>query len=125
VSARRTVIQAEALAWMDANPARDDVSVVTSLPDVSELPLDLVAWRAWFVGAVARVVRWVPAAGIAVFYQSDVRVDVSSRRNRHATRHAATPIARLHGINPASGSTSGPGRCAGARDVRLTAIMWE
>jgi hypothetical protein len=72
--ARRTVVQAEALAWMEANPAREDMSVVTSLPDVSELPLDLAAWRAWFVGAVARVVRWVPAAGIAVFYQSDIRV---------------------------------------------------
>jgi hypothetical protein len=72
--AGRSVIQAEAFAWMAANPAREDMSVVTSLPDVSELPLDLTSWRAWFVGAVARVVRWVPSAGIAVFYQSDVRV---------------------------------------------------
>jgi hypothetical protein len=71
--AGRNVIQAEALAWMDENPAREGMSVVTSLPDVSELSLDLASWRAWFVGAVARVVRWVPGAGIAIFYQSDVR----------------------------------------------------
>ena len=46
---------------------------MTSLPDVSELPLDLDAWRAWFVGAVRRVIRWVPALGVAIFYQSDIR----------------------------------------------------
>ncbi len=70
----RRVIQAEALSWLDANPADDGVSVVTSLPDVSELPeLGVAAWRAWFVGAVRRVVRWVPASGVAIFYQSDVR----------------------------------------------------
>jgi len=70
----RRVEQADALAWMDANPAEDGMSVVTSLPDVSELGhLDLDAWRAWFVTAIRRVVRWIPADGVAIFYQSDVR----------------------------------------------------
>lgn len=70
----RRVVQAEALAWLDANPADATTSVVTSLPDVSELPhLDLDAWRAWFVGAVRRITRWVPAQGVAIFYQSDIR----------------------------------------------------
>ena len=70
----RLVVQAEALAWLDANPAPAGASVVTSLPDVSELPeLGLVAWKAWFIGTVRRVVRWVPEGGIAIFYQSDVR----------------------------------------------------
>jgi hypothetical protein len=69
----RRVVQAEALAWLDANPPDAHASVVTSLPDVSELPLELDAWRAWFVGAVERVVRWVPDGTMAVFYQSDVR----------------------------------------------------
>jgi hypothetical protein len=70
----RRVVQAEALAWLDANPADAAASVVTSLPDVSELPnLDLDAWRAWFIGAVRRVVRWVPEQGVAIFYQSDIR----------------------------------------------------
>ena len=34
---KRTVINAEALAWMAANPAAAGTSVITSLPDVSEL----------------------------------------------------------------------------------------
>ncbi len=70
----RSVVQAEALAWLEANPAAPGSSVVTSLPDLSEVPaLDLDGWRAWFVGAVRRVVRWVPDDGIAIFYQSDIR----------------------------------------------------
>jgi hypothetical protein len=70
----RNVVHAEALAWLDANQADPGASVVTSLPDISELPeLDLDGWRAWFVGAVRRIIRWVPDEGVAIFYQSDVR----------------------------------------------------
>ena len=48
--------------------------MVTSLPDVSELPLlDDAGWRAWFVDAARRVIRWTAATGVAVFFQSDVR----------------------------------------------------
>jgi hypothetical protein len=70
----RRVVQAEALAWLEANPADGGASIVTSLPDVSELPdLDLDAWRVWFVGATRRLIRWVPDQGAAIFYQSDIR----------------------------------------------------
>ncbi len=70
----RRILQAEALEWMATNPAGADVSVVTSLPDVSELSLDFDRWRAWFIEAVRRVIRWVPPSGLAIFYQSDVRI---------------------------------------------------
>jgi hypothetical protein len=70
----RRVVQAESLAWLDANPAAAGASIMTSLPDVSELPdLDLDAWRAWFVEAVRQIVRWLPDEGVAIFYQSDIR----------------------------------------------------
>lgn len=69
----RVVFQADALAWMDATPASEDASVITSLPDVSELPLSFDAWRAWFVGAARRVLAWIPRDGVAIFYQSDIR----------------------------------------------------
>jgi len=70
---RRTVHHAEALAWLDATPAPPHASVVTSLPDISELPhLGFEGWRAWFLDAARRVVRWVPEGGVAVFFQSDV-----------------------------------------------------
>src|ERR1700689_1896235 len=72
---KRTVVQADAIAWMAENEAPNRSSVVTSLPDVSELSqLDFDAWREWFLAAVRRVVRWVPAGGVAIFYQSDIRI---------------------------------------------------
>jgi hypothetical protein len=71
---KRAVFEAEALAWLAANPAARGTSVVTSLPDVSELSaLDLAGWRTWFVAAARAVIRWTPQDGAAVFYQSDIR----------------------------------------------------
>lgn len=70
----RNIVQAEALAWMATNPADPNVSVVTSLPDLSELPLDFDAWRGWFIDAARAVLRWVPRSGVAIFYQSDIRI---------------------------------------------------
>jgi hypothetical protein len=60
---------------MVEHPAAPATSVVTSLPDVSELPdRDLEQWRRWFVDAAAAVIRWTPDDGVAIFYQSDIRV---------------------------------------------------
>jgi hypothetical protein len=70
----REVVHAEALAWLEQQPAPAASSVVTSLPDVSELPeLGFDGWRDWFIGAARRVIRWVPADGVAIFFQSDIR----------------------------------------------------
>jgi hypothetical protein len=70
----RLVVQADALAWMGAHPADPGTSVVTSLPDVSELGgVSLEAWAAWFEAAARAVVRWVPDDGVAIFFQSDIR----------------------------------------------------
>lgn len=72
--ALREIVHGEALAWMDANPATRGTSVVTSLPDVSELSeLSFEEWRSWFIGASARVLRWLPPEGSAIFFQSDIR----------------------------------------------------
>jgi hypothetical protein len=72
----RRVVQAEALSFLAAHPAEAGTSVITSLPDLTELsPLDLNVWRTWFVEAVQRVVAWVPDDGVAIFFQSDVRFE--------------------------------------------------
>jgi hypothetical protein len=73
---QRRIVHAEALGWLDENPAAPHTSVITSLPDVSEvsgLGLDLDGWRAWFIGAARRILRWVPDEGVAIFFQSDIR----------------------------------------------------
>jgi hypothetical protein len=70
----RTVIQADALTWLVQNPLPATASVITSLPDVSELPaLSYEEWCSWFQAAAAKVLNAVPSESIAVFYQSDVR----------------------------------------------------
>jgi hypothetical protein len=69
----RRIIQADALEWMRANAASPDASVITSLPDVSELALEFESWRAWFIDAARQVIRWIPPGGVAIFYQSDIR----------------------------------------------------
>jgi len=67
------VIRAEALAWLAEHPAEPRTSVITSLPDVSELAEhDFDAWRAWFRKATSAVLAWVPDDGVAIFFQSDV-----------------------------------------------------
>ncbi|MEO7036012.1 MAG: SAM-dependent methyltransferase [Polyangiaceae bacterium] len=70
----RTIIQAEALAWMVENPAPSYTSVITSLPDVSEVPeRGFEGWKAWFDEAARAVLRWVPDPGLVIFFQSDIR----------------------------------------------------
>ena len=74
IAPRREVIQAEALGWLAANPAAPGTSVVTSLPDLSEVSgMSFDGWRAWFTGAARQIIEWVPGDGVALFFQSDIR----------------------------------------------------
>jgi hypothetical protein len=75
-SPTRQIIQAEACAWLAENPAPVGASVITSLPDVSEVPeRGFEGWQAWFGQAARAVLRWLPAPGLAIFFQSDIRHD--------------------------------------------------
>jgi hypothetical protein len=70
----RVVHHRDALAWLREQGRLSAASVVTSLPDVSELPsLDFSAWRAWFEEAAATTMHSVPDEGVAIFFQSDIR----------------------------------------------------
>jgi hypothetical protein len=65
---------AEAVAWLTGREALPGCSVITSLPDVSEFPaLSLAEWKQWFVRTAALVMAKVPADGVALFYQTDVK----------------------------------------------------
>jgi hypothetical protein len=71
---QRQIIRAEALSWLAAHPAPPAASVITSLPDLSEFPVrELATWRAWFLEAAQRVLAWLPEAGVAIFFQSDIQ----------------------------------------------------
>jgi hypothetical protein len=74
VTAARTVHHGDAIDWLRAQGTLHGASVVTSLPDVSELPaLGLDGWRRWFEEAAGLVMASVPPEGVAIFFQSDVR----------------------------------------------------
>lgn len=90
----RTIVQADARAWLAANPAPARSSVVTSMPDVSDmresdLGSDLIRWRAWTIETARQVMRWVPEDGLAIFFQSDVRVDGALIDKGHLVMSAA------------------------------------
>jgi hypothetical protein len=70
----RHIIRAEALSWLAEHEPPAHASVITSLPNVTEMPVqDFEAWRAWFQRAAEQVLRWLPRDGVAMFYQSDIR----------------------------------------------------
>ena len=73
---RRGLLRGDALAVLGAMRELPGC-VVTSLPDLGELPgLSVEAWKAWFGRAARLVLEKLPADGVAMFYQSDVRVRV-------------------------------------------------
>jgi hypothetical protein len=69
----RTVHQAEALAWLSSRGVLEGCSVITSLPDVSELQRPLEDWKTWFRGAAVSVMQAVPRDGVALFFQTDIK----------------------------------------------------
>jgi len=62
----------DGLAWLREHPAQPHTSIVTSLPDVSEVPLELEGWRQWFSDAAQQLLCWLPAGALGIFYQSDI-----------------------------------------------------
>lgn len=73
-SPSRTVHCADALEWLPRQGVLHGASVITSLPDVSELPrLSLEGWRAWFLTAARAVLQATPDDGVAIFFQTDIK----------------------------------------------------
>ena len=95
-SPSRQIVRAEALAWLAENPAPPGASVITSLPDVSELPeLGFQGWKTWFQGAARAVFRWLPSPGLAIFFQSDIREAGAWVDKGYLVQAAAEAEARL------------------------------
>jgi hypothetical protein len=74
MSMQRTVHHADAIAWLRENAPLAGASVVTSLPDLSELPAQgFEGWSRWFQEAAELVMRSIPDEGVAIFFQSDIQ----------------------------------------------------
>ena len=73
-SASRTIHVGDGVAWIAERALPAPHAVVTSLPDVSEMPsMSLDVWREWFVETVALACGQVAETAPAVFYQTDVK----------------------------------------------------
>jgi hypothetical protein len=70
----RIVHHQDGVAWLANTTLPADHAVVTSLPDVSEVPgRDLDAWRAWFVNTAELACRRVADDSVAIFFQTDIK----------------------------------------------------
>ena len=69
------MIHGDALEWLAEHPAVPGASLLTSLPDMSEVSLKEPEWRAFFVGAARLCLQAVPPEGVAVFFQTDNRLE--------------------------------------------------
>lgn len=73
-SPSRTVYREEAIGWLETQPTLAGASVITSMPDLSEIPaLSLEAWERWFTEAARLIVDRTPPEGASIFYQTDVK----------------------------------------------------
>lgn len=73
---KREVHCTDGVAWLEAQRFGPEVAVVTSLPDSSEVPaLGFEGWRRWFSDTAALICRQLDPSGVAVFYQTDVKLD--------------------------------------------------
>lgn len=73
-SPSREVHCADALEWLSARAPLAGCSIVTSLPDVSETGRTLDAWIRWFADAAERLLTACPPDGVAIFFQTDIKV---------------------------------------------------
>lgn len=75
-SESRCVYCEDAVQWLQERPVLAGCSLVASLPDVSEFPsFSLDEWKSWFTSTVRLVLSRTPDRGVAVFYQTDIRLN--------------------------------------------------
>lgn len=71
----RVVHQGDGVAWLEQARLGPEHAVVTSLPDVSEVPLDFEAWRAWFVATARLACERTHPESVTLFFQTDIKHD--------------------------------------------------
>lgn len=76
MSRSREVFHSDAIEWLAANTLGPRASIITSLPDSSEMSsLSFDGWRAWFIETSTMVCNAVADEQVAIFYQTDVKRD--------------------------------------------------
>lgn len=74
--ASRIVHCTDGVAWLAKAPLPKGHAIVTSLADSSEVPkLGFDGWRRWFIDTAALACRQVADDAVAIFFQTDVKLD--------------------------------------------------
>lgn len=73
-STTRVVHSTDGVAWIKQAVLSAEHAIVTSMPDSSELRLDVDAWAAWFTETARVICNAVADDGVAVFFQTDVKL---------------------------------------------------
>jgi len=71
----RVVHCEDAVGWLESSPILTGCSLIGSLPDISEFPSYTInQWNDWFIRAASLIISKTPDDGVAVFYQSDIKL---------------------------------------------------
>ncbi|WP_408095880.1 SAM-dependent methyltransferase [Peredibacter sp. HCB2-198] len=66
----------DALVWLRETPSLEGCSLIASMPDISEFPqYTLSQWKEWFQTTAELVMSKTPDDGVAIFFQSDIKVE--------------------------------------------------
>lgn len=72
----REVICTDVIEWLNKNEVPHNASFVASIPDISEFhSTDLNSYRHKFCEIAALILSKTPENGVAIFYQSDIKVE--------------------------------------------------
>lgn len=75
-NAQRLIHHGDGVEWLRNASLSPHEAIVTSLPDVCEIPeLGFEGWRDWFIEAAEQVCRAVDDGALAIFYQTDIKLD--------------------------------------------------
>jgi hypothetical protein len=108
----RHIVCQDAFEWLRCHPASPGMSIVTSLPDVSELAgMTLESWSGWCSDTARLLLEWLLPSGVAIFYQSDIRrgavwVDKAYLVQRGAERAGGVLLWHRIGCRKAPGTPS-------------------
>lgn len=130
----REIFCEDALPWL----RRADLtgcSVITSLPDVSEVQLALPEWKEWFVSTAALIIERLPESSVAIFFQTDIKkqgawIDKGYLVSKAAERAGAETLFHKIACRVAPGTTTF-GRpayshlLAFSRGVKLDLSRWS
>lgn len=70
---RREVIHGDAVEWLATHPALSQASVLSTIPDVSEIGTSLAVWLEFFRAAARASLLAAPDEGLCVFFQTDIK----------------------------------------------------